>query len=297
MLERAQESVRFYSVSCCFGFYSYGLKNFEKVLLSFKSALQRRFRGRYLDFETIVKVDPDNPIDIYAAVRLADLEKRFARTGSDGYRQIFKKVIGTGTIDTQFMIIDGRHVLVSGAQSEVYNDDLDLVLNISQPGYKFEKDENSSKFSELDNLFNKAWIESVPLDVQVPEVSRRKLRFILENLKGIKTTKSEREFQILLYGALQVHFIPAIVDFEVPNLSTRIDLLVGQGPTPKRHGLELKYKPDDSAINGIIGQIEGYRDQYEDVYLVVAFPEYSPSNRMRLLQKFNEMKVTLIELK
>jgi hypothetical protein len=68
MMELAQKSIKFYSVSCCFGFYSRGLANFQDVLRSIKNALSRQ-GARYLEVKILVKIDRDNPMDMYAAER------------------------------------------------------------------------------------------------------------------------------------------------------------------------------------------------------------------------------------
>ena len=41
MIEESQRSVRFYSISCCFGFYSEGLETYGNVLLAIRHALSR----------------------------------------------------------------------------------------------------------------------------------------------------------------------------------------------------------------------------------------------------------------
>lgn len=145
MMNEARRSVHFYSISCCFGFYSYGLKNFKNIYSAIEDRLKKRFDGRYLDVRVIVKIDPDNPMDIYASGRLASLEGRFSNTAdSESTREVFRELVGgPGEVEMiQFAIVDGERILVSGKQEEEYNEDLDLVLNISQAGSIFDADDD-----------------------------------------------------------------------------------------------------------------------------------------------------------
>ena len=299
LMEQARQTVHLYTISCCFGFYSQGLANFERVLLSIKERLSKIHSGRYLDVRILVKVDHDNPIDTYAAERLAQLEHRFIHTGdSNSDRNTFKElgIESSGVEAVQFLIVDNRHILVSEVQEETYNEELDLVLNKSQRGLVFEKDDDPFVFQKYETLFENKWNESSRLNVEVRHVSRRKLKYYLEKYRGAHRAKNERDLQLLLTGYLQGLFDPSIVDFESAAGGTRIDLLVGVRPHHSRHGIEVKFQPDNKSTHEIIGQLRDYRKEYENLILVIGQPKYSPQKRRDLLSELNLIDVGLIEL-
>ena len=295
MIELAQKSISFYSVSCCFGFYSRGLSNFEMVLRAIKNALSRQ-GARYLDVKVLVKIDRDNPIDMYAAERLAQLEKRYVHTGiKHGERNVFRE-LGPDLKPIQFLIIDDQSVLVSAIQEEVYNEDLDLVLNKSEQGVKFEKEDSPDEFNQNANLFGDTWQNSSKIEVQLRSVSRRKMKHLLETYKGTNAARTERELQLLLMGYLQGLYDPSIVDLETPTGGTQIDLLVGKRPHASRQGIEVKFGIDNDAIHQVVGQIRNYRKDFEDVLLVVGKPKYTPQRRADLVDELGKVDVGLVEL-
>lgn len=300
MMDQAQNSVHFYSISCCFGFYSKGLANFEKIFLAIRDRLSKIHAGRYLDVRILTKIDHDNPIDTYAAERLAQLESRYVHTGDEDYdRNVFKELSPKSPFfeALQFLIVDGNNILVSETQEESYNEDLDLVLNKSQRGTKFEKSDYSDEFGRYQELFEKTWNESAPLDIEVRYVSSRKLRYFLERYKGVHRAKNERDLHLLLTGYLQGLFDPSIIDFEAAVGGTRIDLLVGRRPHHLRHGIEVKFQADNNAIHGIVGQIRDYRKEYENLTLVIGQPKYTTQKRLGLVNELKEIRVGLIEIK
>src|SRR6266576_1130483 len=93
LMQEAKRSIHFYTISGCFGFYSRGLSTFENVVLTIRDGLSRITSRRYLDVRVLVKIDHENPIDVYAANCLAQLESRFVHTGDreDG-RNIFRRL-------------------------------------------------------------------------------------------------------------------------------------------------------------------------------------------------------------
>lgn len=299
MMDQARQSMHFYTISCCFGFYSKGLSNFERVLLAIRDGLRRIVTGRYLDVRVLVKIDHDNPVDTYAAERLAQLESRYRHTGDiDADRNVFRE-LGRELKQfkpLQFLIIDGHDILLSAIQEEVYNEDLDLVLNKSQRGVRFERDDDVQEFQEHESIFTETWDKCSPLDVEVKYVSRRKLRYFLERYRGTHRAKNERDLHLLLTGYLQGLFDPSIVDLETAVGGTRIDLLVGRRPQHRRHGIEVKFQPDNKAIHEIVGQIRDYRKEYEDLVLIVGQPKYTTQRRQDLISELNEIDVGLIEL-
>lgn len=300
MMDQAQNAIHFYSISCCFGFYSKGLANFEKVFLAIRDRLSKIHAGRYLDVRILIKIDHENPIDTYAAERLAQLESRYAHTGDENYdRNVFRELSSEvpSFEAVQFLIVDGNNILISETQEEIYNEELDLVLNKSQRGKMFEKSDYSDEFGRYERLFEKTWNESAPLDIEVRYVSSRKLRYFLERYKGVHRAKNERDLHLLLTGYLQGLFDPSIVDFEATVGATRIDLLVGRRPHHLRHGIEVKFQADNNAINGIVGQIRDYRKEYEHLILIVGQPKYTPQKRLDLVNELKEIDVGLIEIK
>ena len=299
MMEQARQSINFYSISCCFGFYSHGLANFEKVLLAIRDGLRRIVAGRYLDVRVLIKIDHENPVDVYAAERLAQLESRYLHTGEvDRDRNVFRE-LGRDVKrfePLQYLIIDDHEILLSAIQEETYNEDLDLVLNKSQRGVHFEKDDDSQGFQKHAKLFEDIWNKCSSLDVEVRHVSRRKLRYFLERYKGAHRASNERELHLLLTGYLQGLFDPSIVDLETAVGGTRIDLLVGKRPHHSRHGIEVKFKPDNKAIHEIVGQLRDYRKEYEDLVLIVGQSKYTRQRREDLIGELNEIDVGLIEI-
>ncbi|MFA4987510.1 MAG: hypothetical protein WC712_13085 [Candidatus Brocadiia bacterium] len=296
LIGQATKSVHFYSISCCFGFYSFGIKNFEHVLTSIRDRVKLKRLGKYLDVRVMVKIDPDNPMDVFAAERLASLQAKYAHTGEDGRRrEIFRELTEPSTI--QFLVTDGEHVLASNVQEEEYNEELDLVLNVSQPGMEFEKDDDKDEYKRVDTLFESAWNVAIPLEQKKPRLSRGRLRSILQRYSGIRPANTEREFQLMLMGYLKGQIHPSIIDAEATIVDTRIDLLVGPKPHAQRSGIEVKFKTGDSDVNGIIGQLRNYRQNVEDLVLVVGAPEFSPQGRSRLVAELNAIDVALIELR
>ena len=296
LLEQANKSVHFYSISCCFGFYSFGIKNFEHVLASIRDRVKLKILGKYLDVRVMVKIDPDNSMDVYAAERLASLQERYAHAGENGQkRDIFRELTESSTI--QFLIIDDERVLASNIQEEQYNEDLDLVLNVSQPGLEFERDDDKEEFQRLDKLFESAWDVAIPLEQKKPRFSRRRLRSTLESYSGIRPANSEREFQLMLMGYLKGQIHPSIIDAEATLVDTRIDLLVGPKPHAQRSGIEIKFKPTDRDVDGIVGKLRNYRQNVDDLVLVVGAPDFTPQGRRRLAAELKAINVPLIELR
>lgn len=297
LMGTARKSIALYTISCCFGFYSHGLKNFENVYLAIRDCLSKIISRHYLDVKVLVKVDYDNPIDIFAAERLAQLESRYSHTGKvDSERNVFRE-LGAEATTVQFLVVDDGTMLISEIQEEFYNEELDLVLNKSQKGIIIAEDDDVKTFANYQKLFSKTWNASSFLDVEVSHVSRRKLKFILEKYEGARYINSERELQLILAGYLQGNFDQSIVDLELPLGGTRIDLVVGPRPHNKRHGIELKYHPTNKNVDEIVGQIRNYRKEYEHVVLIVYQPKYTAQRRRDLSNELKQIDVALIEWK
>jgi len=182
-------------------------------------------------------------------------------------------------------------------QDEQYNDDLDLVLNVSQSAEEFDKDDDSVESQRLSALFERDWAVAIPLEQNKPRFTRRKLRSILESYSGIRPANSEREFQLMLMGYLKREIHPSIIDAEAPIVDTRIDLLVGPKPHAKRSGIEIKFKAADKDVDAIVGKLRNYRQNVEDLVLVVGLPEFTPQGRSRLVAELKTIDVPLIELR
>ena len=296
-ISMSNQSVYFFSVSCCFGFYSQGVKNFENVLAVLEGRLKKLYQGRYLDIRCIVKIDHDNQIDMFAAERMAALEERLKNTGDqEGHRQIFKEMQNRREF-LQFIIIDNNIVLLTEQQDENYNDVLDLVLNKLEDAQLFEKQDDQNKFNELQKLFQESWRAGSKLGITPPDISINKLKYCLDKYQTArgKIFNNERELQLHLAGYLEGKFSPAIISFENPTGSTRIDLAVGQRPQSTKIGIEIKYKPTDKDIDRIIGQMRDYSEEYKHIVLVVGRPDYSDQKKLFLEKEMKAINCPLFE--
>jgi hypothetical protein len=299
LMSHANKSVHFYSISCCYGFYSSGLKTFESVYLAIRERLSKRVSGRYLDVRILVKIDKDNPMDTYAMERLAFLENQFSHTSNDEHkRTVFKQLIldGRPNENVQFIIIDDEKILLSKVQDESFNLDLDLVLNKSEAGSLFSKEDHHEDFQVQKQLFEDKWKSSSPLDIEIKQVSKRRLKYALEKFTISGYEKGEREVQLVLSGYLRGR-IGLPVNLETPVGKNRIDLTVGLGPMINRHAIEVKFKPDNNAIKEIIGQMENYRKEFENLFLVICKPQYNQEARSDLNVAIAKNDVILFEVK
>jgi len=291
----AKKSVHFYSISCCFGFYSLGVSNFEKMLNALADRLAPRIGGRYLDVRVIVKVDDYNLIDLYAGQCLRALEKDYEATGESGPREVFR-VMPPRNEMVQFLIVDDNVVISSGVQEEEFNRTLNLVLNKVEGAIEFRESDDTAEFVRLRKLFDEAWPSASPLDVNVPQISPVRLRFVLEQFKKVARAKDEREFQLMLDGYLQGEFDASVIDFESAAGRSRIDLVAGKRPQHEKIGIEVKLRATDADIHGIVGQMRNYKKEYAHVFLVVGQPRYSPQRRLDLLAELKESGSILVEL-
>jgi hypothetical protein len=292
MIEQSRRSVHFYSISACFGFYSQGLFTFEKMLLTIRHALERRIGGKFIDVKVLVKVD-NNPIDVYAAERLLSLERaRFHMPGLDYDRNIFREV-SEDAHQSQFLIIDDKHIIVSGIENEIFNADLGLIMNQTPRAMRFEQKDDPAEFQRHADFFSHAWATSPPLALEIRPVSRRTLKFLLQKLGDLPNMKSEHELHLLLRGFLQGIFDPAIIAVETRMGETRIDLLFSGG----RYGIEVKLRPSNEDIHSIVGQLKHYRREFDgELELLVVQPRYTPQRKLDLLQELGEIRVGLTEL-
>ena len=297
LIELSRKSVHFYSISCCFGFYSQGLSTFDNVLVAIRHALRRKVGNQWIDVRVLVKVDYDNPIDVYAAERFVQLEKRFGcPPGLPVERSVFRE-LEQNAPTLQFLVVDDKYLIVTAFQDEILDENLGLVLNRIQNGVWFEKDDDPGQFQRYLTEFADTWKGSRQLDIDTKPVSRRMMKFYLQKWRGMHEAKNERELNLLLTGYLQGIFDPSMVDTEPTVGDTRIDLLVGIRPQYKRYGIELKLQPDDKYVDGIVGQLRKYREEYEGgMELLVIQPRYTPQKRRYLIGQLNEIEVGLIEL-
>lgn len=295
LIAHAEKSVHLYSVSCCFGFYTHGLSNFEQVYQSIKRALSKCPSDRYLDVRVLVKVDRDNPIDMYAAERLLDLQKRYVRLPGISGRNVFRE-LPKRCRAIQFAIVDGCEFLGSEIQEESFNEDLDLLLNTSAPGKRFTSEDNEKEFTKFTHLFETQWSKCARLSVPTSQISIRRLKYYLNRFIRFQNIKTEREFQLVLLGYLQGQYDPSLIDIEVSKGATRIDLLIGQRPQNERIGIEVKFGMEDGAIQRTIGQIREYRTEYAEVILVCGNPRYSKQRRRFLVDELSEINVSLVEV-
>jgi hypothetical protein len=297
LIELSRKSVHFYSISCCFGFYSQGLSTFDSVLVAIRHALGRRVGNQWIDVRILVKVDYDNPIDVYAAERFVQLEKRFGcPPGMPIERAVFRELQQEAET-LQFLVVDDKYLITTSFQDEIFDENLGLVLNQIQNGVRFDKDDDPVEFQKYVTEFSDTWKRSRQLDIETKPVSRRMMKFFLQKWRGMPEAKTERELHLLLTGYLQGIFDPSIVDLETTVGPTRIDLLVGSRPQYKRYGIEVKLKPDDGYVDAIVGQLRKYREEYEGgLELLVIQPRYTAQKRRYLIDQLNEIEVGLIEL-
>lgn len=149
-IQNARESVRFYSVSCCFGFYSFGIRTLEQVLHAIWGRLCTQVAGKFVEVRVVIKIDNDNSMDTYAAGRFKKLESRLPQP-----RDVFREMsTATGEEEMiQFVIVDGRRIVVSGKQYGEWNDTLDLLLNKTQAGSRFDRQDDETSFNAYAALF------------------------------------------------------------------------------------------------------------------------------------------------
>ncbi|TRD15225.1 hypothetical protein [Palleronia caenipelagi] len=271
------------------------MNNFENIYKSIRRALSKRPRNHYLDVRVLVKVDRDNPIDIYAAERLLDLQKRFFQTPGINDRIIFRE-LPRNCDPVQFAIVDGSEYIGSNIQEEYFNEELDLILNTAAPGKNFVCGELEEEFRKSERLFDSHWRKCPKLKVPTSQISARRLKYFLSRFTRLKNIKNEREFQLVLLGYLQGQYDPSLIDIEVTTGATRIDLLIGQRPHNERIGIEVKFGMKDCDIHRTVGQMRDYYSEYEELLLVSGDPCYSGQRRIDLANELSEIGVSLIEV-
>lgn len=296
MAGRAERSIKFYSISCCFGFYSFGLTKFEDVYNALKKALAIRHQGRYIDTKIIVDVDYDNPIDLFAAKKLIDLENRFAAIPNHHNSTIFREM-PNGSPMVQFLIVDDNELLYSEVQHEEYITNLGMVVNLCTKAACYAAHTGgATEISAAIKLFDETWRTGDIIEIPPSKISKATLEVYLRSFVGISRVKTERELQLMLLGYLAGRHNPAVVQMEHSVGSTRIDLAIGGRPANARVGIEVKYGIDDGEVRNLIGQIIEYRKEYDDVILVIGNPNYTPQRRRELLLDLVNIGVSVIEL-
>jgi hypothetical protein len=236
-------------------------------------------------------------MDVFAVDRLAAVQAKLGNlTGEDGVtRNIFRELTESAAV--QFLIVDSERILSSESQQEWFNENLSLVLNVSQHGKLFEQEEDEKEFRRLEKLFEDGWNSGFALVEKTPRFSRRQLRYILESYSGVQPAKTERELQLLITGYLKREIDHSIIDFEAMMVDTRIDLLIGPKPNAQRSGVEIKLKPGDKDIDSIVGKLRNYRTNYSDLVLLVGLAEFTSRGRQRLLTELRSIDVPLIEIR
>ena len=152
MVKHARKSAYFYSISCCWGFYSYGVRNFEHVMTAFRECAGTRWMGQHVDVRVLVRIDADNPIDVFAADCLATMQANLARYISPGETpNLVRELIEPARI--QFLIVDDQQVLSTHMQYDNFNRELGLALNVSESGSRFEKEDDLEEYHRLGKLF------------------------------------------------------------------------------------------------------------------------------------------------
>jgi hypothetical protein len=290
LIEESKKSVRFYSISCCFGFYSEGLETYGKVLLAIRHAL-----GRVVDINVLTKVDHDNPIDVYAARRFAEIEIALSGDAQQDGR-IFRE-LNSDAEQIQFIIVDDRSILLTSFQKENIDENLHLVLNKVEGGVLFESSDDPMQFRRYSSLFADAWSKSPPLQVDVRPVSRTMLRSFLLRWTAMPDTRNEQELVQLLMGYLQDLFSPRNVTIRPAATGNRIEILVRNRRRYERYGIEIKIKPDGAYADEIVKRLADSQEEYDGGFeLLVVRPGYTSDKRTSLREQLGKIDVGLIEL-
>lgn len=292
LIAASQKSVYFYSISCCFGFYSEGLETYKKVLLAIQNAL-----GRKIDVKILAKVDYDNLIDVYAARRFAEVEIGFTqRIHQDGV--IFRE-LGIDAEKRQFLIVDRQRILLTNFQEkDVPDETLDLVLNPVDDGTVYEARDDSVEFNKFLADFLEIWENSPPLQVDAKPVSRNMVRSRLRRWTAIPDMKNELELGQLLTGYLGANFSRLNVTVGKSVNANRIEILVRNRRRHERYGIELKLNPDDEYVTQILKKLTDSQEEYDGGFeLLVVHPKYTPEKRKLLREQLSKIDIGLIELK
>jgi hypothetical protein len=291
LIAASQKSVNFYSISCCFGFYSEGLETYGNVLSAIRNAL-----GRKVDVKILAKVDYDNPIDVYAARRFAEVEIGFSgRMRHDGV--VFRE-LNTDAEQLQFLIVDGERILLTSFQKEVLDENLGLVLNKVESGALFQANDDPVEFDKYLSAFMKTWTKSPPLQIEVKPVSRTMVRSFLYRWTAMPGTKNEHELSQLLTGYLEKLFNPLNVTVAPSEIASRIEITVRNRRRHERYGIEIKLNPDDEYANEIVGKLVGSQEKYDGGFeLLVVHPKYAPEKGNHLRDQLSKIDIGLIELK
>ncbi len=299
LIGSAQKSVHFYSVSCCFGFYSLGLKNFENVLDALQDRLNIKLASRPLDIKVLVKSDIDNPMDKFALQRMAIVQKQYCEMNNSLQRDvIFKQLWLTGepNENVQFIIIDNKTLFISQTQDEKFNATLGLVLNVSASGLLYQSKDEHENFAKYKDMFNEKWQISSKIEAEISKISASQLRYYLERFNLHGNDRNEREVQVHLAGYLKgITGLPITSETKIGM--NRIDLTVGFDKVSERYGIEIKFKPDNNAIKEIIGQMEIYTTNFNQLFLLIAQPSYNREARNELIKALDKKKIMVIEVK
>lgn len=129
----------------------------------------------------------------------------------------------------------------------------------------------------------------------VPRIPRAKLKYVLEQYKGARHAKNERELQLHVAGFLDGQFTPANVSFEIPVGSTRVDLTLGTGATVERQAIELKIGTTNEQLDDLTGKMRRYREEFGDLILCIARPGYSEQRRVPFVREMTNISVPVIE--
>ncbi len=291
LIEQSQRSVRFYSISCCFGFYSEGLVTYEKVLLAIKNALLRK-----VDVKILAKVDYNNLIDVYAARCFAVIEMK--ETGLIHQDGLIFRELGIGAEKRQFLVADQQRILRTSFQEDVPNETLDLVLNPVEGGTLYGVSDDPNEFNKDLADFKKIWENSPPLQVEAKPVSRNIVRLFLRRWTAIPETKNEYELGQLLTGYLHGMFSRPYITVKMSESADRIEILVRNQRRHERYGVEFKLKPDNEYADEIVGKLADSQEQYDGGFeLVIVHPKYTPEKGRQLRERLSKIDIGLIELK
>jgi hypothetical protein len=290
LIERSNESVFFYSISCCFGFYTEGLETYANVLHAIRNALHRN-----VDVRVLAKVDYGNPIDVYAARHFVRVEETLQ--GPPRQRgSIFRELKGEAE-RIQYLIADRRSLLLATKQDDTIDPYLDIVINKGAGGNLFEASDNPAEFRTYNpEAFLAKWAESTPLRVNPRPVTQTLLRSYLLRWTAMPHVRDEREVGQLLLGYFRELFTPTLVTAVQLQDADRIDLLINNRRRQERYGIEIKLRADEQYANEIVKKLQGLQQEYDGGFeLLVLYPQYSAQTGERLKALLNERDIGLIE--
>ena len=268
LIERLQpqwetETLDFYSISACFGFYSRGMKVFSRVLDALWQALQNPDPFRIRKVRVLLYSD-EGPIDTFGVERFHEY---LEPVGLD-LRRLEKPTAHERWV--QFAICNGSDLVSTRPQSGLADKALGLGINRLAPATQVSRESHPEEFAQASQLFTEAWDASNRFDFpKIPTVAQLKrvlkTAFPIERSVELKEADYERQLFALLHGMCDRQLIHR--QFALGN--HRLDFVLGD-PSHRLLAIEIKVASDDeSEIKRLRGQIETYKKIVKDVLVVL----------------------------